>query len=97
MRKARLLGTVAGGVLISALAGCAMHTAEHGGGTAAQTARSIDDIDTVVVIFAENRSFDNLYGDFPGANGLANATAASKRQLDRDGSVLGECRRSGAA
>ncbi len=27
-------------------------------------------IDTVVVIYAENRSFDNLYGNFPGADGL---------------------------
>ncbi len=45
-------------------------------------------IQTVVVIYAENRSFDNLYGAFPGANGLANATAAEFTQRDRDGSVL---------
>jgi acid phosphatase len=47
-------------------------------------------IDTVVVIYAENRSFDNLYGLFPGANGIANALSnpASYTQLDRDGSVL---------
>jgi phospholipase C len=29
----------------------------------------------IVVIYLENRSFDNLYGEFPGANGLANAGA----------------------
>ena len=29
----------------------------------------------VVVIYLENHSFDNLYGQFPGANGLANASA----------------------
>src|SRR5215472_2193840 len=29
----------------------------------------IDQIENVVVIYAENRSFDNLYGFFPGANG----------------------------
>ena len=90
MRKSRFLNTVAGGALISALAGCAMQTAEHGPGAEEKTARSIKDIDTVVVIFAENRSFDNLYGNFPGANGLANATAVSKQQLDRDGTVLSE-------
>ena len=28
----------------------------------------------VIVIYPENRSFDSLYGKFPGANGLANAT-----------------------
>jgi phospholipase C len=27
----------------------------------------------IVVIYMENHSFDNLYGEFPGANGLANA------------------------
>ena len=29
----------------------------------------------IVVIYLENRSFDNLYGEFPGANGLASAGA----------------------
>jgi phospholipase C len=47
-------------------------------------------IDTVVVIYAENRSFDNLYGTFPGANGLQNVTPENSTQLDRDGSVLKE-------
>ncbi|HKN08266.1 MAG TPA: alkaline phosphatase family protein, partial [Pseudomonadota bacterium] len=57
----------------------------------AQGARSgIDNIDTVVMIYAENRSFDNLYGRFPGANGLQNVTAANSTQRDRDGSVLKE-------
>jgi acid phosphatase len=47
-----------------------------------------DAIRTVVVIYAENRSFDNLYGTFPGANGLANASAAAITQLDRDGQPM---------
>ena len=46
------------------------------------------DIQTVVVIYAENRSFDNLFGTFPGANGLANASPASVAQLDRDGKPM---------
>jgi acid phosphatase len=50
----------------------------------------IQDIATLVVIYAENRSFDNLYGSFPDANGLAQATPAAYTQLDRDGSVLKE-------
>jgi phospholipase C len=52
--------------------------------------KKLDQIDTIVVIYAENRSFDNLYGLFPGANGLANATQESKTQLDRDGTPLKE-------
>jgi phospholipase C len=56
----------------------------------ASLAAGIDSIDNVVVIFAENRSFDNLYGSFPGANGLASASATSMLQLDRDGKPLSE-------
>jgi phospholipase C len=50
----------------------------------------IQDVATFVVIYAENRSFDNLYGSFPGANGLAQVTPATYTQIDRDGSVLKE-------
>src|SRR4029434_9460917 len=45
-------------------------------------------VEHIVVIYAENRSFDNLYGLFPGANGIANATPAQFTQVDRDGTVL---------
>ncbi len=55
---------------------------------AATHQKKLDEIQTVVVIFAENRSFDNLYGSFPGANGIADATEEEKSQVDRDGSVL---------
>ena len=53
------------------------------------------EVKNIVVIYAENRAFDNLYGHFPGANGLdavvdrhGNPTKAYHPQLDRDGSVL---------
>jgi acid phosphatase len=54
----------------------------------AQEGKGLDQIRTVVVIYAENRSFDNLYGSFPGANGLQNVTEQGALQRDRDGSVL---------
>jgi acid phosphatase len=54
------------------------------------SAASINDVANVVVIYAENRSFDNLYGSFPGANGLSQATPQIYTQRDRDGSVLKE-------
>src|SRR6476661_3237742 len=38
----------------------------------------------IVIIFEENRSFDNLFGLFPGANGLSQAGDAAV-QVDRDG------------
>jgi acid phosphatase len=56
----------------------------------AKPAGVIGQIDTIVVIYAENRSFDDLYGAFPGANGISNAAAASLAQRDRDGKVLKE-------
>ena len=48
----------------------------------------LDRIEHIIVIYAENRSFDNLYGLFPGADGIANATPAQYTQVDRDGKPL---------
>src|SRR3546814_3793088 len=46
-------------------------------------------IDTVVVIYAENRSFNNLFGDFPGVEQPLSGVAPERAlQRDRDGSVL---------
>ena len=52
-------------------------------------------VKNIVVIYAENRAFDNLYGNFPGANGLSTVvdsagkpTSAYIAQVDRDGSAL---------
>src|SRR5215471_4578490 len=53
--------------------------------TPAQDARRLDAIEHIVVLYAENRSFDHLYGLFPGANGLAQATPEQSTQLDHDG------------
>jgi phospholipase C len=47
------------------------------------SASPLDHIDHFVVIYQENWSFDSLYGLFPGANGLANASATSLSQVDR--------------
>ena len=42
----------------------------------------------IIVIYQENWSFDSLYGLFPGANGLANSSAASLNQTDRSDNPL---------
>jgi acid phosphatase len=48
-----------------------------------------DNVKTVVVIYAENRSFNNLFGDFPGVEKpLAALTTNDYQQRDRDGSLL---------
>jgi phospholipase C len=43
----------------------------------------LQNIDHIVVIYQENWSFDALYGSFPGANGISNASATSQAQIDR--------------
>ncbi|MBM9488782.1 acid phosphatase [Pseudomonas sp. ICBG1301] len=48
-----------------------------------------EQVKTVVVIYAENRSFNNLFADFPGVEKpLSALSAADTQQRDRDGSLL---------
>ena len=48
-----------------------------------------EQVKTVVVIYAENRSLNNLFADFPGVEKpLSALTAKDFQQRDRDGSVL---------
>jgi acid phosphatase len=51
-------------------------------------APGLNSIQHIVVIYAENRSFDNLYGLFPGADGIANAKPEQYEQRDRNGALL---------
>src|SRR5205807_3475369 len=70
-------------LLAAALASCAPQPSRT-------TSTDLEKIQNIVVIYAENRSFDNLYGLFPGANGLSGVTPEDYMQRDRDGSVLKE-------
>jgi acid phosphatase len=45
----------------------------------------INKVGHVIVIYMENHSFDNLYGQFEGAEGLAQASPESIEQLDKTG------------
>jgi phospholipase C len=54
------------------------------GATQSAGPEGLKKIDHIVVVYLENRSFDNLYGLFPGANGLAQADGAAA-QVDKDG------------
>jgi phospholipase C len=51
----------------------------------AQPPSPLSQVNHVVVIYQENRGFDSLFGNFPGANGLANAPASTIAQVDKDG------------
>jgi acid phosphatase len=69
------------GLLAAGLASCVQQAVQT-------TSAGIEKIQHIVVIYAENRSFDNLYGLFPGANGIANAKPAQYTQVDNDGKPL---------
>jgi acid phosphatase len=80
----------------ASLAGCAEQDVQATSSTVDATTRALrSKVDTIVVIYAENRAFDNLYGNFPGARGLSEVVdrggqplPAYHPQIDRDGSVL---------
>src|SRR5258708_33900126 len=79
----------------AALAACASKDLRPSAGGDAATRALRAKIDTIVIIYAENRAFDNLYGNFPGAHGLGEVVNRDGRplppyipQIDRNGSVL---------
>jgi acid phosphatase len=97
--SAQRLGLLFGFAAATALSGCIqkdLSSAPERAGTAAETTRALrTQVDTIVVIYAENRAFDNLFGSFPGARGLSEVIdrngkplAAYKPQVDRNGTVL---------
>jgi phospholipase C len=49
------------------------------------TNATIAKINHVVVIYLENRSFDNLYGEFPGADGIVGLSPDKYQQVDANG------------
>jgi acid phosphatase len=56
---------------------------------AAEAAGNLDKITHILVIYLENRSFDNLFGEFPGANGLF-APGAQIPQVPLAGAAYGK-------
>ena len=81
--------------LAAGLASCALREPAVPTGAHDDVAALRSKVDTIVVIYAENRAFDNLYGNFPGARGLHDVVDGEGRplpaylpQIDRDGSVL---------
>ncbi len=59
------------------------------GAASAQSPQPLDRISHIVVMFMENRSFDNIFGEFPGAEGVQSAAAkAAPVQRDAMGAAL---------
>ena len=70
--------------MVAALAACMALVAPG----ALAKSRPFRHINHFVVIYLENHSFDNLYGTFPGANGLNGADPAHTIQVDLSGHVF---------
>lgn len=49
--------------------------------------QGLDKLGHIIVIYLENHSFDNLYGTFPGAEGIAQAKPENTLQVDMEGQV----------
>lgn len=84
--------SLAGAVALACVAG-PVHSEERHDRALTEALRR--NLDTIVVNYAENRAFDNLYGHFPGARGLGEVVDRFGRprpayvaQKDRDGSLL---------
>jgi acid phosphatase len=81
--------TLLAGLLTTLVAACAVTPSTT---VDTKRPRALDAIDNIVVIYAENRAFDTLYGLFPGANGVPgknpSSTGTVYPQRDFDGSVL---------
>jgi acid phosphatase len=85
LRRCSALALAASVALLALAGGCATQASTD---EEARRAAGLQQIEHVVVIYAENRSFDHLYGLFPGAEGIAQATAEQKTQLDHNGLPL---------
>ncbi|POR52204.1 acid phosphatase [Paraburkholderia eburnea] len=89
--RRRVLGGLAAVGVGLALSGCQTSATNAGpgprsAGDARVDAALRDQVRHIVVIYAENRSFTNLYGNFPGVQTPLSGVPASRyAQLDRDG------------
>ena len=64
------------------------HAAKHDDGSA----KKLDKIQHIVVVYEENHSFDNLYGGWEGVNGRSNADAARTNQIAQNAAAHSNCR-----
>ncbi|MCU1398715.1 MAG: acid phosphatase [Acidimicrobiales bacterium] len=75
------------GLTLVAAAG-AMTLPQHVAASAPAEARGLGAVEHIVVIYEENHSFDNLFGMWPGVNGLNNADYQHTVQVGTDGRPL---------
>jgi acid phosphatase len=91
MKRIRISAVVSAALIACGSAASYANNDDQGNGA------GLGAVQNIIVIYAENRTFDNLFGHFPGAHGLnevvdanGNPRSSYRPQRDRDGSVLPE-------
>lgn len=94
-RRLKATARVGAALLALVLASCENQTASEstapslsanrGGVEFEGGGQGINQLQHVIVIYLENRSFDNTYGEFPGANGLSEVVRHRILQVDSSG------------
>ncbi|MCU1367806.1 MAG: acid phosphatase [Ilumatobacteraceae bacterium] len=87
MAQRWVLRLAVAGAVLAAAAGTVPATA-IAGTVEAGPATGLNAVQHIVVIYEENHSFDNLFGSWPGVNGLSSADAAHTVQVGVNGRPL---------
>jgi phospholipase C len=80
-RRGRIALITAAGLAVAAISATGAAGGKHDDGSA----KKLDKIQHIVVVYEENHSFDNLYGGWEGVNGRSNADAARTNQIAQNG------------
>src|SRR5215472_3995026 len=88
LRAAAVLAVLAAAPMRALAAGVASQVPAYAAEVDDPAAGDLGKIHHLVVIYLENRSFDHLYGEFPGADGLKDSIGVNS-QRDRGGRVYG--------
>ena len=80
-RRGRVALITAAGLAVAAISATGAAGGKHDDGSA----KKLDKIQHIVVVYEENHSFDNLYGGWEGVNGRSNADAARTNQIAQNG------------
>ncbi len=68
-----------------AMTGCSSNTPTTSQPSTPQVQNPFGKINHLIVLYQENWSFDSLYGNFPGAEGISDASPTALKQVDKTG------------
>ena len=72
-------------VILVFITACGTTSAPGQPATPAKASNPFGKINHFIVLYQENWSFDSLYGNFPGAEGISQADPVALKQITKDG------------